>query len=356
MSEDRKVEALLYDIGQGSVPREMMLLAAKGLLPFGQDQVLPLLIQFAGGADDELRALSRHTLGEYPAGILADFADRAEAGDLAILVDCVPDPLFMERAALAKNASDDLIRTLASRGPERVQAIIVANQARILACPAILDALEANPGLTPDIRRRITEVREEFFEEKKAFVPSITDDEASSLGISPQQYMDLFDSFHLDALPEDQLFSSIHLPEGELSEEEISIFQRVLKMSVPEKIELALKGSQEARSLLMNDSNKLVKEAVIKSPKITEPEICLVAANRSVDEECLRTIGTDRKWVRKYTVVRNLCFNPKTPVGITLSLLPRLTKKDLKDLGREKNVPDPVRTSAHRLYLTRMQS
>jgi len=168
--------------------------------------------------------------------------------------------------------------------------------------------------------------------------------------------MDLFESFHLDALPEDQLFSVIHIPEGEMNDEEQTLFQRVIKMSVPEKIELALKGSGEARGLLMNDSNKLVKEAVIKSPKITEPEICFVASSRSIDEECLRMIGSDRKWVRKYTVVRNLCFNPKTPVGITLSLLPRLTKKDLKDLGREKNVPDPVRTSAHRLYLTRMQT
>ena len=356
MSEQRKVEALLYDIRRGTVPREMMILAAKGLLPFGQDQVLPILIAFAAGIDDELKALSRKTLGDYPSTILSDFADRGEAGDLATLADCLEDPAVLERLALAKNATDALLQALAARGPERVQAVIVANQARILACPAILDALQSNPALAADIQRRITELREEFFGEKKAFVPSITDDEAKDLGMSPQQYMDLFDSFNLDALPEDQLFSAINLPEAELSADELSIFQRVLKMSVPEKIELALKGSQEARGLLMNDSNKLVKEAVIKSPRITEPEICLLAANRSVDEDCLRMIGTDRKWVRKYTVVRNLCFNPKTPVGITLSLIPRLTKKDLKDLGREKNVPDPVRTTAHRLYLVRAAS
>jgi hypothetical protein len=334
----------------------MMLLAAKGLLPFAQDQVLPILIRFAGGPDEELKGLSRQTLGEYPAAILSDFVDRAAPEDLANLADCVDDPAVLERMALAKAASDALLQALAARAPERVQAVIVANQARILACPAILDALQANPGLSPDIQRRITELREEFFGEKKAFVPSITDEEAKDLGISPQQYMDLFDSFQLDSLPEDQLFSAIHIPEGEMTEEEQSLFQRVIKMSVPEKIELALKGSQEARSLLMNDSNKLVKEAVIKSPRITEPEISLVAANRSVDEESLRLIGTDRKWVRKYVVVRNLCFNPKTPVGITLSLLPRLMKKDLKDLGREKNVPDPVRTTAHRLYLVRAAS
>ncbi len=356
MSEQRKVEALLYDIRQGSVPREMMVLAAKGLLPFSQDQVLPILIAFASGADAELNALSRRTLAEYPAGILAAFADGADAEGLAALAACVADPAVLERIALSRLAADDLLRSLAAAAPERVQAVIVSNQARLLACPAILDALQSNPSLTPDIQRRVTEFREEFLGEKKAFTPSITEAEAQDLGISQQQYMDLFDSFHLDALPEDQLFSAIHLPEGEMTEEELSLFQRVLKMSVPEKIELALKGSGEARSILMADANKLVKEAVIKSPKITEPEICFIAASRSIDEECLRLIGTDRKWVRKYTVVRNLCFNPKTPVGITLSLLPRLTKKDLKDLGREKNVPDPVRTSAHRLYLVRAAS
>jgi len=246
---------------------------------------------------------------------------------------------------------------LASFAHDRLQEIIASNQQRILACPGILDALSSNPRLTPNVQRRILEIKEEFFGEKKAFIPSISDDEAKDMGISPRDYMNLFESFHLENLAEDQLFSSIQIPQEEvMSEEQLSLLQQVYKMTVPEKIEMALKGSQEARSVLMNDSNKLVKEAIVKSPKITEPEISIIASNRAADEEVLRYIGTSRKWVRKYTVIRHLVFNPKTPVGVSMGLLPRMTKKDLKDLSGEKNVPDPIRQAAQRLYLVRMQA
>jgi len=357
MSEQARVAALLADIKAGKVPREMQVLAAKGLLPFSQDRVLPLLVAFLGGPDAELKALSGKTLSEYPATILqAYIASGAEGPELDVLADTLADPALLESVLLSKAVGNSTVLRLARRAPDRLQEIIVSNQERILACPEILGALQANPSLTPLAQRRILEIKEEFFGEKKSFAPSITDDEAKEMGITPQEYMDLFESFHLDNLPEDQLFSSIQVPVEEITEDQASLLQQVSKMSVPEKIQVCLKGSQELRSLLINDSNKLVKEAVVKSPKVTEPEINTIASNRAIDEDILRYIGTARKWVRKYTIIRHLSFNPKTPVGVTMGLLPRLTKKDLKDLGAEKNVPDPVRTAAHRLYLVRIQN
>jgi len=356
VSEQARVEALLRDIKSGKVPREMQVLAAKGLLPFSQDQVLPLLTTFLGGPDEELKTLSQKTVSEYPASILLRYiASSAGAAELDVLAETLEDPALREGIALSKMVENATLMRLASKAHDRLQEILVANQERILACPEILDALSTNPQLTPNIQRRILEVKEEFFGEKKAFVPSISEDEAKDMGISQQEYMDLFDSFHLDNLSEDQLFSTIQIPQEEVSEEQLSLLQMVYKMSVPEKIQMALKGSQEARGVLLHDSNKLVKEAVVKCPKITDSEISNIASNRSSDEETLRYIGTNRRWVRKYTVIRHLVFNPKTPVGVTMGLLPRMTKKDLKDLGGEKNVPDPIRQAAHRLYLVRMQ-
>ena len=42
------------------------------------------------------------------------------------------------------------------------------------------------------------------------------------------------------------------------------------KMSVPEKIRLAMLGNQEARNLLIHDPNKVIPLAVLRNPKITE--------------------------------------------------------------------------------------
>jgi hypothetical protein len=355
VSEQARIEALLNDIKAGKVPWEMQVMAAKGLLPFPQNQVLPLLIVFLGGQDGELKTLARKTISEYPQLLLqAYIASSAGTSELDVLTHVVEDPDLQESIALSKKVGNDTLEHMASGAHDRLQEIIISNQERILANPRILDALTSNPHLTPNVQRRILEVKEEFFGEKKPFTPSISDEEAKDMGITPTQYMDLFESFHLENLTEDQLFSTIQIPQEEVTEEQYTLLQQMYRMSVPEKIQVALKGSQEARGVLVHDSNKLVKEAVVKSPKVTEPEIVNIASNRSSDEEVLRYLGTSRKWVRKYPVIRQLVFNPKTPVGVSMGLLPRMTKKDLKDLSGEKNVPDPIRQAAGRLYLVRM--
>jgi hypothetical protein len=59
-------------------------------------------------------------------------------------------------------------------------------------------------------------------------------------------------------------------------------------------------------------------------------------------------IGMNRSWIKKYGVVANLVRNPKTPVGLSLQLLNRLTEKDVKMLTTDRNVPEPVRIAARK--------
>ena len=49
--------------------------------------------------------------------------------------------------------------------------------------------------------------------------------------------------------------------------------QQTQAMSIPEKIALAATGGREVRAILIRDSNKQVREAVLDSPRITETEI-----------------------------------------------------------------------------------
>lgn len=357
MSQLEAQKKLLEDIKERKVPRQIQILAAKGTLPFSQEELLPILITYLTLDDQELSSLSRKTILEYPKHLLINYLkeEKCTPEELDILAFSIEDEEILSCIASLKNIKDSTLIFLARNGGVQVQEVIVINQERILRNPKILDALEENLKLSPSIRRKIIEIREEFFEEKKKFVPHITPEEAEEMGITEEEYMDLFESFHIENLSEDQLFSTINLPAEPQSEEQKSLLLQIFKMTVPEKIQLALKGSQEARGILICDSSKLVREAVVKSPKITDQEICSIAANRSIDEDILRYIGTNRKFIRKYPIVKNLCFNPKTPVGITLNLLNRLTKKDLKDLSNEKNVSDTVQKMALRLYKMRLE-
>ncbi|NIR15791.1 MAG: hypothetical protein GWN86_18415, partial [Desulfobacterales bacterium] len=64
--------------------------------------------------------------------------------------------------------------------------------------------------------------------------------------------------------------------------QEQRLVSRVQKLSVSEKIKIAMKGGSEIRKILARDSNKLVVLAVLDNPKITDSEIEAMARSRSI--------------------------------------------------------------------------
>jgi hypothetical protein len=132
-----------------------------------------------------------------------------------------------------------------------------------------------------------------------------------------------------------------------------SLLQRLAHMRVPERVQMALKGNREERMTLIRDPCKVVQRAVLQSPRITDREVEAFAAMANLNDEVLRLIAMSRKFMKNYTVLRNLMNNPKSPLDITLHLLPSLNEHDLKLLTTNKNVPETLRTSANRLQFQR---
>ncbi len=125
-----------------------------------------------------------------------------------------------------------------------------------------------------------------------------------------------------------------------------TLLQRIAHMNVVQRLTLALKGGREERMLLIRDPNKLVQRCVLQSPRLSETEVEAFAAMTNVSGEVLRTISLTRKYMKGYGVVRNLITNPKTPLDISLHLMPRLTGPDLVKLTSNKNVPETLKKSA----------
>jgi hypothetical protein len=118
---------------------------------------------------------------------------------------------------------------------------------------------------------------------------------------------------------------------------------------------LAMKGGRDERLILIRDTNKVVALSVLKNPRITEMDVEEIARMRNVTEEVLRTIGANREWSKRYSVSLSLTKNPRTPQAISVNFIARLGVKDLKDLSRDKNVPELVRRMAKRTYDLRSQ-
>jgi hypothetical protein len=130
--------------------------------------------------------------------------------------------------------------------------------------------------------------------------------------------------------------------------EKVSAVQKIYRLNTAEKLITALKGSREERAILIRDPNRLVATAVLGSPRLTEPEIEAISGMKSVSDEILRKIGHHREWTKRYAVCKNLVCNPRTPIGIALTLVPRLSPRDIKGLSVDRNVPEPVRKQAQK--------
>ncbi len=156
-------------------------------------------------------------------------------------------------------------------------------------------------------------------------------------------------------LDEMELVRNVEALAGDVPDkkERMSLYQQVSKMKVIERMQLAIKGGRDARGLLIRDPNKMVQRAVLQSPKLTDQEVEQFAGATSLNEEVLRIIAGKKQFMKNYTVMRNLTFNPKAPLDLTLGLMNHLLLPDLKGLAKSKNVPETLRNTAAKLLRQR---
>jgi hypothetical protein len=126
--------------------------------------------------------------------------------------------------------------------------------------------------------------------------------------------------------------------------------QKINRLDIKGRIQLALKGNKEERSLLIRDGTKVVALAVLEAPKLSDGEVEKFASQKNVLESVLRAIPLKRRFMKLYGVVRNLVSNPRTPLDLGLGLMKHLQTQDLKNLSANKEVSDTIRKLAHKMY------
>jgi hypothetical protein len=131
----------------------------------------------------------------------------------------------------------------------------------------------------------------------------------------------------------------------------LNVMQAIQRMNVSQKIKLAMSGAKEARGLLIRESSKVIALGVLANPRITIGEIEFFAKSTNLSEDVIRKIGTNAEWTRKPTVASALVNNPKTPVGISIGFVPRMSARELGILETSRNVPEAVRSAARNLLI-----
>ena len=363
--------------------------------------MLEALVALSADADATIRTAAASTIERLDPGSFSALAADADAPADVLGFLCVWQraPRAMVEAAIFNRATPDAaLAHLASRSQDAtlLEAISLKQQSLIRA-PEIIEAILNNPARTPDAERRANEVRQEFFEkqfgarlvadeqrvraEAEATVLADTATRRNTLTIESVEDLvrlglieeGIDDSFVTDyemefgpfpaSEPEvaeqlhiEQVVEEIRSEAGEITSERIPVFQQIALMSVKDRVMLAIKGSREARMILVRDPNRIVAGAVLRNPRLTDTEVESISAIKTVPEDVLRQIGQNRSWVRAYSVIHNLVRNPRTPIGISLGFLNRILTRDMRALSLNKNIPDVIRSTAYRMYLKRSGS
>lgn len=276
---------------RGDVPREMRLLAARGLLTSVDVDRLALLALTTSDADADVATLARATVSAIPAAVLTDFLSR----------NGVPPELRAFFADQRETVTDPSAHAPVN-GPATVATAVAAPPAEDdTAVLATTDQADDAPS--------------------EAVVAAL-DDAAATLGES---------------------------------DDEEQVHQLLTSLPVPDKIKLATLGRREQRAILIRDPNRIVSTAVLSSPKLTETEVEMFARMQNVSEEVLRIIGMSRVWVKSYNIVAALVKNPRTPTAVSLPLLSRLQERDVKGLTVNRNLPESVRLAARKFMAVQQE-
>lgn len=285
-----------------------------------------------------------------------DPVDRIE---LLCILAADSDPSVRENAATVLQTQPLNIVLAALARPGAAPEMFAYCAAEFPRRPGVAEALARNHScpievLRPVVRYLSVSAVQEVFEDLDLLSTSphlvaeliasevVTSDQRSQLLELQRQELDSFEAFAEVAQEAE--------PDPARRE---TLLQKVARLRVVERVQLALKGGRDERLLLIRDPCKVVQRAVLQSAKLTMQEVESFAAMRTLSDEALRLISINRKFLKSYTVLRALIFNPKTPLEITLHLLPLMKATELKLLTGDKNIADTLRTAAFRLQRQR---
>lgn len=386
---------------EGTAPQPAKLAAARGILPLPQTDLLEILVALANGSDAELAQNAHQTLMAQDYSALQPIFQSGEVAprviDFFATRENLPTEIYEAILQNPKTPDQTIVKFARNTASGDLLELISFNQQLLIKNPAIIDAIIANPYRTAEAERRASEIKREFFEkergaqqianelraqgkeaaaefvEKAEFVENTANaDEAFEQAVFLAQHIEVFDAdiddswLSLDLIEElyeeteeqrefivNKILGELKFEEDSISGERISMLNRIMKMNMRDRMRLAMKGDREARNILIRDPNRIVAQAVVNNPKITEQEVEKISTMRTVPEEVLRLIAINRAWARNYQIMYKLAQNPRTPLSNSMTILTRLQTKDLMALSKNRNVSEAIRKQSFRLYSAR---
>lgn len=344
-------------------------MAAKGILPGAHPyEILTVLYILSYDSQTEIAQNARQSIIKLPENILYNAIGsndiKPEVIDFTADIALEKNNLsLLEKIILSQKVSDETIAKLGAKVDSNLIDIIVTNEERLLRYPKIIETVYLNKKTRPSVADRIIElaIRNSVevegiavYKELKATILGTAHKEEEDIGKELEQAFETtlimgeeLEKLNIDLPVEDETQETEIDPQTEQHRKKMST--NINKLTIPQKIRLALLGNASHRAILVRDANKMVSMAAIKSPAVTDQEAAKYAYNKSLPDEIIKVIADRRDWTRNYQVKLYLVNNPKCPLSAGLHFLPHLRPFDLKAVAKSKNVAQAIAQAAQNL-------
>src|SRR5262245_30653272 len=330
---------ILELIKKNAVPVSVMRSAAKGALPIPAEEMLEVLVYLA--QNPLFGQEARMTLAKWDAQSAMDVLRRLTAAPDVLLYYWSEEnrrpglmPTLIENEAIP----EELLMELAGSGSREMVAILL-NSPRARENPGVVEALSGNEYVTPAELKALQggtagpdaavspapaaeevpqqaeqEAMIEEFEvlpETEAALLAFVQENAAEIEAAENKPFELVkeeepgaetaptagaeESAQAEAQSEGAAqaeaaaTSFAQRDELEAAEEKkLTALQKIAKLNAGQRIKLGFIGGKEERAILIRDTARLVQNAVLNSPKLSDPEVETYAAAKNLQENVFR--------------------------------------------------------------------
>jgi hypothetical protein len=354
-------------------PVQLRLMAARGVIPMAPAELGMVLYQLSFDSKREVAKSALETLKTAPIEVIAAAAESLVNPQVLswLFYGCAGRVEIVRRLILNPALPSEAIARLARVANTELCDLIAENQVRLLQAPQIIESLYLNKSARMSTLDRLidfaqrSQISLDGLPGLSALMnsgASIVEDVQSAENFSDERMFEALNTEDDEGLKEKEtLASKGHRKEQEEpveNEEENRGGSRKFKlgkMSVSQRVRVAIMGSIGDRDVLVRDPNRVIHMAAINSPKTTQREAQKWASNPSVPDTVIQYIANKKEWLRNYNIKLCLCENPKLPLQKGLRLLQYLRPNDLKALATNRNINQVLRRQAGQLVKKRTE-
>jgi len=344
-------------------PAKMQEMAARGVaIGVAPADLVLLLVGLLQSPEPGVGELANHTLSNLPQQVLQG-ALTADLHPLAVhhlavrlhdRLDVLARLLGMPRAHV--ETVTDVARVCSEEGSE----LIATNEERLLANPALIEALYLNKRTRMSTADRIIELavrnnvevalpawKEVAAAIQNELIPEPTGEPTFDDQLFAQS-MSIASTVRQEGESIEDALRELEDPNAEVTEEKVKekyvpLYRQLGMMTNTQKIRFASVGTPEAIMILINDASPLVSVAAAKSTNVNEAVAEQVCKRRNISPDVLLAFGNRPELFRRMSTKRDLMKNPKTPPSMAMKFINHFQAHELERMVNDRNISGAIR-------------